>query len=121
MFGEIGAWIYKALGGIKPDPEHPGFQNVILQPNFVKDLNSFSATHDGPYGKIVSAWKRQGAKVQLNIDVPPNSTATLYLTGKKVTDKKTGVALDSKETERTAHLNLLHYFLSGAHEFEIEQ
>lgn len=121
MFGEIGAWIYKALGGIKPDPEHPGFQNVILQPNFVKDLNSFSATHEGPYGKIVSSWKRQGTTVQLNVEVPPNSTATLYVTGKKVTDKKTGAALDLKQTDKTDASQFIALLTSGTHEFEIEE
>ncbi|RYZ49001.1 MAG: alpha-rhamnosidase, partial [Sphingobacteriales bacterium] len=30
MFGEIGAWLYKGLGGIKPDEMAPGFKNVLL-------------------------------------------------------------------------------------------
>jgi alpha-L-rhamnosidase len=34
MFGEIGAWLFKGLGGIKPDELHPGFKNVLLAPNF---------------------------------------------------------------------------------------
>lgn len=37
MFGEIGGWFYKGLGGIFPDPEQPGFKHIILRPNFVKD------------------------------------------------------------------------------------
>lgn len=41
MFGEIGAWMYKGLGGIKPDPEQPGFKNVLLKPNFVKGWIDF--------------------------------------------------------------------------------
>ena len=38
MFGEIGAWPYKALGGIFPDENNPGFKNIILRPNFVRNL-----------------------------------------------------------------------------------
>ncbi|MFA6127865.1 MAG: family 78 glycoside hydrolase catalytic domain [Bacteroidales bacterium] len=84
MFGEIGAWFYKALGGIKPDPDQPGFKNVLLEPHFVKGLTHFEARHTGPYGEIVSSWKREGNKVLYTVVIPPNSTATLKLESGKV-------------------------------------
>lgn len=85
MFGEIGAWFYKALGGIFPDPERPGFKNVLLRPNFVKGLQHFKASHMGPYGEITSSWKKQGNnQIYFNVSIPPNSTGTLHLEGKKI-------------------------------------
>jgi alpha-L-rhamnosidase len=81
MFGEINAWYYKALGGIFPDEMQPGFKNVILKPNFVPGLDQFEASHNGPYGKIVSSWHRKGKSVEYQIKVPANSTATLHLQG----------------------------------------
>ena len=86
MFGEIGAWFYKALGGIKPDPEHPGFKNILLEPHFVNDLESFEAQHNGPYGEIHSSWKKKKGKVFYQVVVPPNSSATLILNSRKITD-----------------------------------
>lgn len=80
MFGEIGAWLYKALGGIHPDPDQPGFKHVILKPNFVSGLEHFEAIHEGPYGKIVSSWKKEGSHIHYWVTIPPNSTATLWLT-----------------------------------------
>ncbi|SDF39637.1 alpha-L-rhamnosidase [Mucilaginibacter pineti] len=89
MFGEIGAWLYKGIAGIHPDQDHPGFKNVILQPHFVPGLNEFNATHDGPYGKIISSWQRTPTGVTYRVTVPANSTATItlpagkaYLSGK---------------------------------------
>jgi len=79
MFGEIGAWLYKAPGGIKPDENQPGFKNVILQPYFVEGLNSFEATHDGPFGKIVSSWKRTPKGIEYKVIIPANSSATVKL------------------------------------------
>lgn len=79
MFGEIGGWFFKGLGGIKPDEENPGFKNVLLQPNFVEELDFFNASHDGPYGKIISDWKRNGQFVQYTVVIPANSTATVLL------------------------------------------
>ncbi|MFD2146562.1 alpha-L-rhamnosidase [Mucilaginibacter antarcticus] len=92
MFGEINAWYYKGLGGINIDPANPGFKNVLLKPNFVTGLNSFESNHIGPYGKIVSNWKRKGSSVIYSAIVPANSSATVtfpsgkkaYLNGKEV-------------------------------------
>lgn len=84
MFGEINAWYYKALGGIFPDEEQPGFKHIILKPHFVTGLSHFEASHEGPYGFIVSSWKRKGKVITYNVTVPTNSTATLYLSGKRI-------------------------------------
>ncbi len=84
MFGEVNAWFFKALGGIFPDEEQPGFKNVILKPNFVSGLNQFSASHNGPYGMIVSVWKRTGKTVEYKVEIPAGSTATLFLTASEM-------------------------------------
>jgi len=84
MFGEIGAWFYKSLGGIYTDEKEPGFKNIVLKPDFVKGLNSFEASHQGPYGMIVSSWKRKGKKIEYHVTIPPNSTAELSLKGDKI-------------------------------------
>lgn len=79
MFGEIGGWFYKGLGGIFPNPEQPGFKHILLRPNFVKELKHFEAQHESPYGRIVSKWKWDRRKINYEVIVPANSTATLYL------------------------------------------
>jgi alpha-L-rhamnosidase len=79
MFGEIGAWLYKALGGIKPDPGQPGFKHILLEPHFVKGLDHFEASHNGPYGMIRSSWKRVGKGIEYKVTIPPNSSATVKL------------------------------------------
>jgi len=83
MFGEIGAWLFKGLGGIRPDPAAPGFKNILLEPHFVKGLDSFTAKHQSLYGTIISSWKRRGAEIYYTVTIPPNSTATLILNGAK--------------------------------------
>jgi alpha-L-rhamnosidase len=77
MFGEINAWLYKGIAGIKIDPANPGFKHILLEPNFVEGLNQFEAKHTGPYGEIVSSWKKADGRVIYHVVVPPNSTATI--------------------------------------------
>lgn len=79
MFGEIGAWFFKGLGGIYPDPERPGFKHILLRPYFPKELEHFEARFDSPYGEILSKWEWEGDGVRYTVRVPPNSSATLHL------------------------------------------
>lgn len=79
MFGEIGAWFYKGLGGIFPDENQPGFKHVILRPNFIKDLKHFDAQFNSPRGMIESNWKWNRTNIEYSVTIPANCTATLYL------------------------------------------
>jgi len=79
MFGEIGAWLYKAPGGIKPDENEPGFKHILLQPHVVEGLDHFEASHDSPYGKIKSAWKRVKGGVRYEFSIPANASASIQL------------------------------------------
>jgi len=84
MFGEISAWYYKALGGILPDENQPGFKRVLLKPNFVAGLDHFEATHAGPYGTIRSAWKKSGKTVDYAVVIPANSSALLQVRARDI-------------------------------------
>lgn len=79
MFGEIGAWFYKGLGGIFPDPQAPGFEHIVLRPNFVGGLDDFEASFKTPRGQLISKWEVKGDRVTYEVTVPANSSATLYL------------------------------------------
>jgi alpha-L-rhamnosidase len=80
MFGEVDAWFYKGLGGIHPDPEHPGFKNILLKPNFVTGLNHAAISFCSTYGRIVSDWERTKKNaIVYHVTVPANSSATLSL------------------------------------------
>lgn len=79
MFGEIGAWLYKGIAGIKPDENNAGFKNTILEPHFVAGLDHFEASHKSQYGTISSAWQKKRKKIFYEVIIPANSTATVIL------------------------------------------
>ena len=97
MFGEVSAWFYKALGGIFPDEAQPGFKNVILRPHFVEQLDHFGASYTSVYGTLTSSWKREEGKIRYEVVIPANTTATIFLEGKKV-------MLDNKDVLRSDFL-----------------
>ncbi|WDF68132.1 glycoside hydrolase family 78 protein [Sphingobacterium oryzagri] len=78
MFGEIGGWFFKSIGGILPDEKSPGFKHVVLRPIFPTGLEHASVSHKSPYGQIKSSWRKSGKKVLYDVVIPPNATATFY-------------------------------------------
>ncbi|MBV6643136.1 MAG: alpha-rhamnosidase, partial [Cyclobacteriaceae bacterium] len=79
MFGEVGSWFYEALGGINPDEQQPGFKHIQLKPHFVKGLDHFEVNHQSIKGEISSSWKRVKKRIEYEVVVPPNTTASLAL------------------------------------------
>ncbi|MCL8000928.1 hypothetical protein M8994_22310, partial [Brucella sp. 21LCYQ03] len=80
MFGEIGGWFFKSVGGIHPDPEQPGFKHTLLRPLFPEGLEHSEVSHRSPYGNIISKWKRnKNNTVTYTVTVPANASATLHL------------------------------------------
>jgi alpha-L-rhamnosidase len=75
----VGFWLLKYLGGIRPDPEHPGFKRFIISPYIPDDMNELNVEIQSVYGKIQSSWKREGNKIRLKVVVPGNTTARLIL------------------------------------------
>ncbi|MFC2087249.1 alpha-L-rhamnosidase C-terminal domain-containing protein, partial [Bacteroidota bacterium] len=117
-YGEISAWFYKSLGGINPDREKPGFKNVILKPHFASGLDHFEAVHNGPYGPIKSSWKRNGSIVIYKVTIPPNSTASLYLTGSYTVQKGRPLSYEDAREDSTA--GSLIRLSAGSYVFIIE-
>jgi alpha-L-rhamnosidase len=79
MFGDVSAWFYKALAGIVPDPQAPGFQHFFLKPHVVGDLTHARGEYESIRGPIVSDWKLKGEEFRLRVVIPPNTSATITL------------------------------------------
>jgi hypothetical protein len=77
--GPIGAYFYQILAGIRPGA--PGFKHIIIKPAIVGDLSWVKAHHDSPYGRIVSEWKRDGKNLTMDVTIPANTMATIFVPG----------------------------------------
>lgn len=95
MFGSVTEWFYRWLGGIRPDPNHPGFESFFIKPFTPKGLKSVSTTYASPSGKIISNWtKENDESYRYIISVPKASRAQVILTKKP--DQKINL-LEGKE------------------------
>ena len=54
-------------------------KKVIIKPAVVGDITWVKAHHDGPYGRIASHCEKNARTFKLEVQIPPNSTATVFL------------------------------------------
>ncbi|MFA7104217.1 MAG: glycoside hydrolase family 78 protein [Dysgonamonadaceae bacterium] len=85
MMGQIEEWFYKSLAGINVDnASNLGFQNIVIAPKPVGDLKFVEAHYNSLYGKISVDWKIENDNFTMNISIPENCKAKVYLPGEKV-------------------------------------
>lgn len=77
MFGSVSAWFYRVIGGIGIGK--PGFEEVVVRPYMIEDLQYARASVDTMRGQVTSAWERQAGKVILHVSIPVNATGRIYV------------------------------------------
>ncbi|MBD3631067.1 alpha-L-rhamnosidase [Cyclobacterium sp.] len=80
MFGTVTEWFYRWLGGIRPDPQNPGFKVFVLAPRVPDELDSIASNYHSPHGEIISNWKKGlDGSITYEIKIPNGSTAKVSL------------------------------------------
>jgi alpha-L-rhamnosidase len=79
MLGSIDSWFYKALAGINADPDHPGFEKVVIKPHLVDGLEWVDASLATMRGIITSRWEKRRGLLTLKVTIPVNSRGEIYL------------------------------------------
>ena len=76
-YGAIGQWMYERIAGLVPDAANPGYKHFFVRPVITKQLDWVHAELETPYGKASSGWRKNNGKVEMEVVVPPNTTATI--------------------------------------------
>jgi alpha-L-rhamnosidase len=78
-FGSVGEWIWREVAGIHPDDSQPGYKHFLLRPRPAKGLTWSNARYDSIRGPITSEWKIHDGVYHLDVEIPANTTATVYV------------------------------------------
>ncbi|MCY4461873.1 MAG: family 78 glycoside hydrolase catalytic domain [Albidovulum sp.] len=78
MYASIGAWLYKALAGIRTGRDCDGFSNVVIAPKVPSGLKSVVASVDTIRGTIETSWKNDAGGFSLTIGIPPGVDAEVH-------------------------------------------
>ncbi|MGV8092604.1 MAG: family 78 glycoside hydrolase catalytic domain [Mangrovibacterium sp.] len=80
-YGAIGDWMYRKIAGIDTDEKNPGYKVIRIKPYVTDKLNFAKGELETYYGKITSSWENTAGKLTLNVDIPVNTTAVIYIPG----------------------------------------
>jgi len=78
-YGAIGDWMYRVIAGIDTKSDGPGYKHIIIKPHPGGNFTFASADYETNYGKISSHWKIDSTKFSLDVEIPANTTATVYI------------------------------------------
>ena len=120
MFGDVSAWFYKTLAGIRPDSKQPGFKHFYVIPFIPDDLDWVDAEYKTLYGKIKVKWEKIDRKLEFLLNVPVNTTATVELPAKKIQQvKESGKPISESEVESVTKNKVVINVESGYYHFEV--
>ncbi len=74
-------WLVEAVGGLNADPESIGFKHFIVKPNLWREpsLTWARTSYLSEEGPIEASWRVEDGGFRLEVMVPPNTTATVYV------------------------------------------
>ena len=76
-YGAVGEWMYERIAGIAPF--EAGYKTIRIAPIPKAPLTSASGSLNTPYGTVSSSWKITNNEFQLEVVVPPNTTAKVMI------------------------------------------
>ena len=76
-FGSIGQWLFGTVGGIRPDT--PSFKRIVIQPIPGGGLTFAKTQYESIRGRIATDWRQDGDTFSLQVEIPPNTTASVYV------------------------------------------
>ncbi len=76
FWGDISAWFIKCLAGIQLNPDKNNVNTLKIAPSFISALDTVSAYHIAPSGKISVMWKRTEEGIILDVQIPEGICAT---------------------------------------------
>jgi alpha-L-rhamnosidase len=77
--GAVAEWAWRNIAGLNPDDAHPGWKHFTVAPRPSESFTWARAQYHSIRGRIATDWRIVDDQLMLEVEVPPNSTATIRL------------------------------------------
>ena len=121
-FGAVAEWVWQTIVGLTPDERRPGYKHFTVRPIPGGDLTSARGNYNSIFGQIDIRWEIKEGQFFLNVTVPPNTSADIYLPTASLTQiKESGVPVSRAQGisgVRTLSDSVLVQVGSGGYHFQ---
>ena len=119
-FGSVNEWLFGNAAGIKVG--EAGYRTFTIKPEIAKEgLNFVKANYHSINGNVVSSWKKIGSSIVLEVSIPPNTKANVFIPTRnaaKVLENKKPLKSNLDIVEKEFSKGLLHLEVgSGKYQF----
>jgi alpha-L-rhamnosidase len=124
-YGAIGDWMYRVMVGIDTYEDGTGYKHIKIQPHIGGGFTNASASLQTYYGTLSNTWKIDGGKTIMDVEIPANATATVYIPSSDAASvTESGIALSTVKdiaVKGTENGYVLVQVGSGKYHFEAKQ
>jgi alpha-L-rhamnosidase len=124
-YGAIGDWMYREVAGIDTYTDGPGYKHSRIRPHIGGGLTQVAADLQTGYGKLGSHWQVTGDSLELDVEIPANTSATVYLpAGDTASVREGGKALSSEKEIESGGMENGYIVLnlgSGKYHFSVKR
>jgi alpha-L-rhamnosidase len=78
-YGAIGDWMYRVMVGLDTYEDGVGYKHIKIQPHIGGGFTNASASLQTYYGKLSNSWKIENNKILMDVEIPANTSATVYV------------------------------------------
>ncbi len=78
-YGAIGDWMYREMVGLDTYEDGVGYKHIKIQPHIGGGFTFATASLQTNYGKLSNSWKVQDGQVTMDVEIPVNTSATVYI------------------------------------------
>jgi alpha-L-rhamnosidase len=78
-YGAIGDWMYRDAAGLDTYEEGAGYKKIRVRPHVGGNLEFASAELETGYGKLSVYWKSMNGKFTMDVEIPSNTTASIFM------------------------------------------
>ncbi|THU31162.1 alpha-L-rhamnosidase [Niastella caeni] len=120
MLGHLMQWFFDGAGGIKQEDTSVAYKNFIIAPEPILGLDKGNVYFNSPYGRIYSEWDHQYSFHVFTIQIPVNTTATVYLPtppNKTILESNTPLAMH-REIKPLGYMNGRQVFKLGSGKYK---
>jgi len=132
MLGSVSEWFYRSVLGIQQAENSVAFSNIVIKPAVVAGLEFAEGYYHSMRGKIGIKWWKLGDDVFMDVEIPANTIATVYLPRlyprglPEITEGNQPVPLDEEKASKNIKFtgSNHHYFIfevgAGRYHFKID-
>ncbi|OIR12914.1 bacterial alpha-L-rhamnosidase [mine drainage metagenome] len=78
-YGAIGDWMYRKMVGLDTYEDGVGYKHIKIKPHIGGGFTFANASLQTYYGKLSCDWKVEANKMMMDVEIPANTSATIFI------------------------------------------